>query len=329
MHKIRWGLLSTARINRRLIPAIRQSGRGELVAVASRQLETAVSYAKKWEIPQIFASYDEMLNADTIDAVYIPLPNHLHAEWSIKALRAGKHVLCEKPFALSVDEVEQMIAVQQETGMVLAEAFMYRHHPQTKIVGELIKNGRIGDILTIQASFNFKLEDKENVRLVPQFGGGCLWDVGIYPVSFVQFVMRGQTPNAVLGTQILGKSGVDESFAGHLIYDNGVTGQMSSSFQSPFHTHAEIMGTNGRLHLTRPFNGMDTPDHRLTLYPINGDPQEIAVPDEYLYLGEIKDMHAAILDGRSNHLTLQESRNHIQTIKALYQSANSGKIVTL
>ena len=153
MKKIRWGLLSTANINRRVIPAIRQSERGELVAVASRSPGTAVSYAKQWQIEKTFSSYEAMLQSDEIDAVYIGLPNHLHAEWSIYAMQQGKHVLCEKPFALTVADVDRMTAVSQQTGMVLAEAFMYRHHPQTKLLGEWVQNGRLGEIRRIEASF--------------------------------------------------------------------------------------------------------------------------------------------------------------------------------
>lgn len=183
MKKIRWGLLSTANINRRLIPAIRMSARGELAAVASRSQASADAYAAEWEIPQAFGSYQAMLDSDAVDAVYIGLPNHLHAEWSIKAMQAGKHVLCEKPFVLTMDEMDEMMAVSQQTGMALAEAFMYRHHPQTKIVGEWVKEGRLGDIVLVRGHFSFMLENPENVRLVPEWGGGSLWDVGIYPMS--------------------------------------------------------------------------------------------------------------------------------------------------
>ena len=135
MNKIRWGLLSTANINRRLIPAIRASERGELVAVASRSLESARKYAHEWDIPKAFGGYQEMLESGEVDAVYISLPNHLHAEWSIRSMQAGVNVLCEKPFAITLDEVDQMIAASQASGRVLSEAFMYRHHPQTKYVG--------------------------------------------------------------------------------------------------------------------------------------------------------------------------------------------------
>ena len=157
MNKVRWGLLSTANINKMLIPAIRASNRGELVAVASRSQEKSTAYAAEWEIPLSFGSYEALLESAEVDAVYISLPNHLHAEWSIKAMEHGKHVLCEKPFALTMDEVDRMCAVSEATGMVLTEAFMYRHHPQTKIAGEFVRAGNLGEITVVRGAFNFKM----------------------------------------------------------------------------------------------------------------------------------------------------------------------------
>ena len=327
MSKVRWGLVSTANINKRLIPAIRASRRGELTAVASRTAASAESYAKEWEIPRAFASYEGMLASDEVDAVYISLPNHLHAEWTIKALRAGKHVLCEKPFALTLAEVDGMIAASQETGMVLAEAFMYRHHPQTKIVGEWVKDGRLGQITLIQAQFNFAVQNPANVRLRPEWGGGSLWDVGVYPLSLAQYVMGGP-PGWVVGSQRLGPSGVDEFFAGQLHYGDGRTAQIASSFCTPFHTAAEIIGTEGRLTLNRPFVGMDD-GRKLIFHPAQGEAQEIPVPEKELYLGEVEDMHAAVLDGRPNYLTLDETRNHVKTLLVLYASAAEQRPILL
>ncbi len=328
MKKVRWGLLSTANINRRLIPAIRMSARGELAAVASRSQASAEAYAAEWEIPQAFGSYEAMLASDAVDAVYIGLPNHLHAEWSIKAMQAGKHVLCEKPFALTLAEVDEMTAVSQQTGMKLAEAFMYRHHPQTKIMGEWVRNGRLGDIVFVRSHFSFKLEDLENVRMVPEWGGGSLWDVGVYPLSLSQFIMGGP-PQQVWGRQWTGaSSGVDESFSGQMDYGNGRVAQISCGFRTPFHTWVEIIGTEGRLTLNRPFIGLD--DRRQLLFHHPDDTiEEIPVPEEELYLGEVEDMHAAILDGQANYLTLAETRNHVRTVLALYESARTGQVVHL
>lgn len=327
MDTVRWGLLSTANINRRLIPAIRASKRGRLVAVASRSPEQARSYAGQWGIPLAFGSYQSMLESGEVDAVYISLPNHLHARWSIAALKAGVHVLCEKPFALTLDEVDSMIAASRETGRVLAEAFMYRHHPQTKIAGEWVSSGRLGEICAVQATFNFATYRQNNIRLVREYGGGCLWDVGVYPLSFAQFIM-GAPPVWVAGSQRLGESSVDEDFAGLLGYSGGRAAHITSSFRSPFYTFAEIIGTLGRLQLNHPFVGMDK-DRRMTFYPAEGVPAEVAVPEKELYLGEVEDMHAAILDGAPNYLSLDETRNHVRTILALYEAAHNGRVVYL
>ena len=327
MKPVRWGLLSTANINRRVIPAIRMSQRGELIAVASRSEDKACQYARQWEIPRAFNTYAEMLGSGEVDAVYISLPNHLHAEWTIKALEAGLHVLCEKPFALSLEEVDAMVTASQRANRVLAEAFMYRHHPQTKLLGAMLRRGNIGELLSVRAAFNFKVANQANIRLAPELGGGSLWDVGVYPVSLAQYVF-GSPPDWVSAAQHLGPSGVDESFWGLLHYPGDRTTQIMSSFESPYFAYADVVGTAGRLVLDQPFTGQDE-NTVLRYFPQGGETQEIPVPDEYLYLGEIEDMHAAILDGTPTYLSLDETRNHVRTIQALYQAASQGVIVHL
>ena len=327
MSKVRWGLLSTANINRMLIPSIRASERGELVAVASRSQASADAYAAKWGIPIAFGSYEAMLESGEVDAVYISLPNHLHAEWSIKAMNQGVHVLCEKPFALTVRDVDRMRQVSDLTGMVLAEAFMYRHHSQTKIAGDFVRSGKLGEVTVIRGVFNFKLTERENVRLMPELGGGAVWDVGCYPISIAQFLMGGP-PLWVFGDQWLGESGVDELFSGQMHYADGRMAQFTCSFRTPQHTFVEVIGTDGRLTISEPFR-MDLGGNHLLFYPGEGEPQEIPVPHEDLYLGEVDDMHAAILDGAASYLTLEETRNHIRTIVALYESAVNQRPVHL
>jgi D-xylose 1-dehydrogenase (NADP+, D-xylono-1,5-lactone-forming) len=325
--KVRWGLLSTANINRRLIPPVLASPRGELAAVASRDLAKARAYATKWDIPLAFGSYQEMLDSGKVDAVYISLPNHLHAEWTIRALRAGVHVLCEKPFALTLDEVDRMIAASRESGCALAEAFMYLHHPQIKIVGEWVHSGRLGEITQVWGAFNYQTETRDDVRLVPEYGGGCLWDVGVYPMSFAQYVYGGP-PKVVSGMQWVGDTGVDETFAGQMRYPGGGLAQIASSFRDPFNTRMEIIGREGRLVLNRPFIGLDD-DRHLLYYPADGDVLEVPVPEQELYIGEVEDMHAAILDGAPLYLALNQTRDHIRTVLALYQSAQTGQVVQL
>jgi xylose dehydrogenase (NAD/NADP) len=325
--KVRWGLLSTAHINRRLIPAIRASKRGELVAVASRSLSKAEKYAANWNIPVAFGSYQDMLDSGQIDIAYISLPNHLHAEWSIRALQAGVHVLCEKPFAITLDQVDQMIETSRQTGIVLAEAFMYRHHSQTKLVGEWVRSGRLGEISLVAGMFNYKNKDPKDVRLTPEYGGGCLWDVGVYPLSFAQYVFGGP-PDAVIGMQWTGDTGVDETFAGQLHYPGDRLAQIASSFRTEFQTQMEITGTEGRLNLSRPFTTMDEGRH-LIFFPNQGKAEELRVPKAELYAGEVEDMHSAVLDHTPNYLTLQETRDHIRTVLALYKSATTGQLVNL
>jgi predicted dehydrogenase len=266
-----------------------------------------------------------MLDSSLIDAVYISLPNHLHREWTVKFLEAGKHVLCEKPLALSLDEVDDMIAASQTSNCVLAEAFMYRHHPQTKLMGEWVRSGRLGDIALVRGVFNFKIQSRENIRLYPEMGGGSLWDIGVYPVSLAQFVM-GEPPQRVFGDQWIGDTGVDETFAGQLHYTQDRLAQISSSFRAPFHTFVDVMGTEGRLTLNRPFVQLDE-TRQLTFYPVTGDPIILDVQEKELYLGQIEDMNAAILDGTPQYLSLEESRHHVATVLALYESAARGILV--
>lgn len=328
MSIVRWGLVSTANINRRVIPAIRMSQRGRLVAVAGRNLENVQAYARLWEIPRPFGSYQAMLNSGEVDAVYISLPNHLHAEWTIRALKAGLHVLCEKPFAISLDEVDAMVAAARASGRRLAEAFMYRHHPQTRTIGEWIRSGRLGEVVLVRGIFNFKMLNRDgNVRLFPaDQGGGCLWDVGVYPVSLAQYVYSGP-PTEVLGLQQLGDTDVDEVFTGQMRYPGGGLAQIASSFRTAYHTHIEILGESGTLTATRPFTNID--EGSLIFSPNQGEVEKIAVPNQELYLGQIEDMNAAILDGSPNYLTLEESRSHVATVLALYESARRGAPVAL
>jgi predicted dehydrogenase len=329
MTKIRWGLLSTAHINRRVIPAIRASQRGELVAVASRSQSTADAYAAHWEIPRAFGSYQAMLEAGAVDAVYISVPNQMHAEWTIRSLQAGVAVLCEKPFALTLDEVDAVSAVAQATGRPVAEAFMYRHHPQTRLAVEWARSGRLGDVTLVRALFNFTIGKRTDIRLQPGLGGGSLWDVGVYPVSFSQAVLGGP-PEEVYGDQWIGDTGVDEVFSGQMCYSDNRVAQISCSFRTPFHSSAEIVGTEGRLVLDSPFvPGRDGAPYHLVFHPAEGEPRQLLFEDVYLYSGEVEDLHDAILDGKPPFVTLAETRNHVRTVLALYESARTGSIVSL
>lgn len=326
MNTVRWGLLSTANINKRLIPTIRASERGELVAVASRAPEPAAAYAAQWGIPQAFGDYDALLASGEVDAVYISLPNHLHAEWTVRALERGVHVLCEKPFALTTADVDRMAAAARANGRVLAEAFMYRHHPQTKAAGEWVRAGRLGAVRLVRGVFSFRMTTPGNVRLDPALGGGSLWDVGVYPLSFAQYVFGGP-PEWVFGHGRTGATGVDVAFNGLLSYPSGGMAQISSSFDLPWYTHVDVLGERGRLSLNRPFTGLVPGERRLLFTDADDRVEEVPVVEQELYAGEVDDMHAAILDGAPTYLSLGETRNHVRTALALYASAQRGERV--
>jgi xylose dehydrogenase (NAD/NADP) len=326
-HILRWGLLSTARINRSLIPPLRASSRHRLVAVASRDLDKARSYAAAWQIPHAFGSYEAMLASPEIDVVYISLPNSLHAHWTIQALRAGKHVLCEKPLATRVEDVDAIAAVATETGRQVAEAFMYRHHPQTLKVKALIASGAIGDVRLVRGSFTFTLTDRGNVRVNASLDGGSVWDVGCYPISYAR-MMIGTEPAEAFGMQFVGPSGVDETFVGTLRFGEDVYAQFDCGFRAPFRMNMEIVGSEGVIVIPRPFK----PTAHETIYIGKAsdqlEPITIEGP-ELLYLGEVEDMADAILNGTSPRISLQDSRANVAAMVALLQSAKEGRLIKL
>src|SRR5271157_5457952 len=249
---LRWGLLSTARINARLIPPLNASKRNRLMAVASRSQATADAFAREWKIPGALGSYEALLNDPEIDVIYNPLPNSLHAEWTIKALRAGKHVLCEKPMALSLAEMDAIKVASQETNRVVMEAFMYRHHPQTLKVKEMVDDGSLGKVQLIKGSFTFVLTHQNDVRLEKELGGGSIWDVGCYPISYARMI-AGADPLEVFGWQVTGPTGIDMSFIGQMRFASDVHAQFDSGFASPYHEFMEIVGTEGTLNIPSPF----------------------------------------------------------------------------
>jgi len=319
---LQWGLLGTARINRALIPPLRVSSGNRLLAVASRDAGRAAAYAKEWGIERAHGSYEALLADPAIDAVYIPLPNHLHAEWTIRAARAGKHVLCEKPLALTVAEVDAMEAAARESHVVLAEAFMYRHHPQTLKVRELLDGGAIGAPRFLRGSFTFRLDRPDDVRLRPEWGGGCLWDVGCYPLSFARFVL-GAEPVEVFGSAVTGPTGIDETFAGQLVFPGGVLVQIDAGFRAAFRTHLEITGTEGTIVVRQPWK----PERLPILVIRESGTEEIAGEGEDRYLLEIEDLAACVRSGRPPRVSLAESRGNVAAIVALLESARVGRPV--
>jgi len=248
---MRWGVISTGRIARTFIAALRPSEE-VVVAVASRDAKRATTTAAEFDIPRSYGSYDQLLADPEVDAVYIGLPNSLHAEWSIKSARAGKHVLCEKPLAVSRAEAETMFAAAREAGVWLMEAFMYRFHPQTLKVQELIHSGAIGQVRLIQAAFCFSISDPANIRLSAALAGGALRDVGAYTVNFVRMIV-GAAPDRVAAVAQWAPSGVDETLAGTLEHSNGPIGQIMCSFRASRCHTARVIGSDGIIELDEAF----------------------------------------------------------------------------
>jgi D-xylose 1-dehydrogenase (NADP+, D-xylono-1,5-lactone-forming) len=317
---LRWGLLGTARINRLLIPAIRSSARSEVVAVASRTAVRAASYAAEWQIPET-ATYEGLLARRDIDVVYLPLPNSLHTEWAIRAVEAGKHVLCEKPLALSVAEVDAIEAASRRHNRIVTEGFMYRHHAQTARILGLLADGAIGTLRTITSAFTFMQNREADVRLDPALGGGSLWDIGCYPVSLAQ-LLAGAPPIEVSGLRQDGATGVDEMFAGTIRFENGVIGQFHCGFRATHQTFLRLVGTGGILDVHRPFR--PEPREHLLLTR-GGHVEEVVVEGAAIFTDEVADMEDAALGLRPPRIPLGESRMHIATLEALHRAARDGR----
>ncbi|MCP4514520.1 MAG: Gfo/Idh/MocA family oxidoreductase, partial [Delftia sp.] len=277
-------------------------------AVASRSQERAKGYAAEWGIlrangPCAVGSYQALLDDPGIDAVYISLPNSLHAEWAVRAAQAGKHVLCEKPLALSVAQCDQIIAAAQASGVVAMEAVMYLHHPLLHKARELVREGAVGQVRLVRGAFTLYLDRPGNARWEPELGGGSLWDVGSYPVSFIRWMLG--EPEQVFGWQTLSQSGVDVTFGGLLRYENGVLGVFDCGFRHQFRVQAEVVGESGKLTISRP-------------YPINSKSRIIlrrdreqelfSVPDTDAYRGQVEALTASALDGADLPVPLSSSR---------------------
>jgi D-xylose 1-dehydrogenase (NADP+, D-xylono-1,5-lactone-forming) len=322
---LRWGFLSTANINRKVIPPIKDSNRHQLLGVASRSVEKAETYAAEHGFQKFYGSYDELLADPDIDVVYNSLPNHLHAEWTIKACQAGKHVLCEKPIVLSLAELDAVEKAAQSAGVVVQEAFMYRHHPQTLKIQELLAQNAIGKIRLARGVFTFFLTQPENVRLIAEYGGGCLWDVGVYPVNMIRTLI-GLEPEAVFGVQTVDSQGLDIAFSGELMFPGGILGQFQSGFNANLYASVEILGETGSLVIPTPF--FPYTDSEFTLVR-DGLHEKIRVRGQDLYLGELDNMADCIFSGSLPRVTLEDSRKNTRAILACYESAKTGKIIQL
>jgi xylose dehydrogenase (NAD/NADP) len=320
---VRWGILSTAHINRLLIPPAMESPKVDLVAVGSRKQESADEYARKWEIPRAHGSYAALLADLDVEAIYISLPNSLHVEWSIKALEAGKHVLCEKPFDQRPERVEEAFDVADREGLHLTEAFMYRHHPQTAKLVELVAGGAIGTLQEIRSAFSYSLYDADNIRLRADVEGGALMDVGCYCVHSSRLL--GGEPERVYAEQLVGPTGVDVRFHGTMRFPGDIVSQWDCGMVMPERDELEAIGDTGSLFLDDPFH-CDVPGIELRR---DGETERIEIEPADPYGLELENLSDAIRGEAALLLGREDAVAQARTIAALRRAADSGTPVEL
>lgn len=321
--RVRWGVLSTANIGRAAVnPAIQASRNGELVAIASRDEERARVFAAEYGIPTAYGSYEALLDDDGIDAVYVPLPNSLHREWTVRAAEAGKHVLCEKPLALDTAECLEMAAAAEANGVLLMEAFMYRFHPRTERVVELVRSGAIGTPHAVRSAFTFRLRDRDNIRLDAALGGGALMDVGCYCVN-VSRTLAGREPLRAQATGTFGDTGVDELMTGILDFGDGLVAHFDCALNLERSEAYEVAGTDGSLRVESAFlPGTDDVEivemrgrEGAIRHAIGGD-------DEYRLM--VEHFAEAVRTGAPLRYGPDEAAANMRAIAALYESARAG-----
>ena len=324
MDKLRWGILSTANIGRKVVtPALQASRNGEVVAVASRDAGQAKAYTTDLGIERFYGDYKTLLADPDIDAIYNPLPNSLHKPWTIRALEAGKHVLCEKPLGLNVQECLDMHAAAAQNDHVLMEAFMYRFHPRTERVLELLQSQTLGDVRLVRAGFTFTVSNPDNIRLQPDLGGGSLMDVGCYCVNAGRTLL-GREPVQAQAFAVCSEKGVDREMVGVLKFEGDVFLQFHCALDTARQEFVEVVGSEGRLRLESAFlPGLSDAAIQTVL---NGEPGEETVSgaDEYRLMGE----HFAdcVLQKHQPRYSALEAAANMAAIEALYASArNNGK----
>jgi D-xylose 1-dehydrogenase (NADP+, D-xylono-1,5-lactone-forming) len=320
---VTWGIVSTADINRKVIPGAHASEKVDLVAVASRDQERADAYAREWEIPRAYGSYEALLADPEIEAVYISLPNTLHAEWSIKALDAGKHVLCEKPFSRHPEEVEASFDAAERNGRLLSEAFMYRHNPQTAKLVELVSGGAIGELRLIRSAFSYGLYDEENIRLRTDVEGGALMDVGCYNVSGSR-LLAGE-PERVWGEAWYGPSGTDWVFSGTLRFPGDILATFDCATALAERDELEAIGSEGSLFLDDPWH---------CVQPVievrrEDGVERIELEHEDSYRLELENVSDAIRGEAELLLGREDALGQSRALEALHRSATTATAVSL
>jgi predicted dehydrogenase len=327
--KIQWGVLGVASIaTRKVIPGMQKGEWSQIAGIASRDLQKAEKAAQELGIPKAYGSYEDLLADREIEAVYNPLPNHLHVPWSIKAAEAGKHVLCEKPISLNAPEAYELLRVRDRTGVKIGEAFMVKTHPQWLRVRELARNGTIGQLKTISTIFSYFNRDPENVRHRPEWGGGGLFDIGSYPITLSRWLF-GEEPERVSGALELDPdfgtdrvaSGVMEFLTGHSVFTCGT--------QTNYFQRMELLGTTGRLAVEIPFNAPTDRPTQITvadgmaIYGGKVEIEEIPACDQYTIQGDA--FSRAIRENTQVPVPLEDSLGNMKVIDAIFRSAKNGR----
>ncbi|WP_418039368.1 Gfo/Idh/MocA family protein [Paenibacillus xylanilyticus] len=329
--KLRWGILGSASIAKgSVIPGLQQSELNEVAAIASRDEEKAKQTADQLGIPQAYASYEALLEDDSIDAVYIPLPNHLHREWTIRAAEAGKHILCEKPLALTEQEAREMAQACDDAGVLLAEAFMYRHHPRYDQIRDVIASGEIGEIRSIHSTFSFNNSGSAgNVRFKREWGGGALYDIGCYSISAARLLL-GQEPSAVtvIGMFSPEHDHVDMMASGLLEFNDHVGVTFDSSMWAAFRNTLEVLGSDGIIEVPSAF--ISKPDRSSNFYvTAGGERREVEVPQVNHYSLQGDDMARAVLQGKNMRFASSDAVANMKVLEACLRSAEERTRITL
>jgi predicted dehydrogenase len=320
---IRWGIISTARINSKFLVGARESSALEILAVASRERESAERYAADNSIERAYGGYDALLADPDVDAVYISLPNSMHVEWSVRALEAGKHVLCEKPLGRRAADVNRAFDVADREGRLLMEAFMYRHNPQTRRLVELVRDGAVGRLRLIRSAFSFAEADPANVRLTTALEGGALMDVGCYCVSGSRLIAG--EPQRVSAEQVTGGDGVDIVFAATMRFADDVLAHFDAGLALDTRDALELVGDEGTLFLDDPWHCLEPV---IELYR-DGERERIELEVVNSYRLEAENMSAAIRGEAPLLLGRADALGQARAIEALYEAADTGRNVTL
>jgi predicted dehydrogenase len=321
---VRWGIVSTADINRKVIPGAKASPKVDLVGVASRAQDRADQYASWWEIPRAYGSYEALLADDEIDAVYISLPNTLHCEWSVKALEAGKHVLCEKPLSRHPEEVVAAFDTADRTGRLLSEAFMWRHNPQTARLKELVDQGAIGELRLVRSTFSYSLYDETNIRLQPDVEGGGLMDVGCYTVSGSRFLTGGE-PERVFAEAWYGPTGTDWVLAATMRFPGDVIASFDCGTALTNRDELEAIGSEGALFVDDPWHCL-RPGIELRR---DGAVERIELEPQDSYRLELENMCDAIRGTGELLLARDDALGQARALEALHTSAATSASVAL